>query len=109
MLAKAGILTAQRGSGGGFSLAKLPSAISVLDVLRATDSIISRIEECPLGITGHKSLCSLHRLLDQQIALAEQTFGATSIADLLESDSGNHTLCPLPKPSSPTISARRRG
>ncbi len=83
MLARAGILDAQRGAGGGFSLAKLPSAISVLDVLAATDSSISRIEKCPLGIDGHTKLCSVHRLLDNEIAHAERVFGATSIADLV--------------------------
>lgn len=93
MLAKHGILTAQRGSGGGFALAKVASAISVLDVLRATDTQIPRIERCPLGIQGHTSLCPLHRLLDQEMARSERTFASTSIADLLESGGGIRPLC----------------
>ncbi len=93
MLAKQKILTAQRGSGGGFALAKLPSAISVLDVLRATDTKIERIERCPLGIKGHTKLCSLHGMLDAEMARTEQTFASTSLADLLDGDGGVRPLC----------------
>lgn len=93
MLAKHNILTAQRGSGGGFSLAKVPSAISVLDVMRATDNGLARIERCPLGIKGHTSLCSLHRLLDNEIAHAERIFAGTSIADLTDGEGGIRPLC----------------
>src|SRR6056297_3529316 len=59
MLTKAGILTAQRGIGGGFGLARDPGEISVLDVLKAADAAPQRIERCPLGIPGHTRLCSL--------------------------------------------------
>lgn len=83
-LSRARILSAQRGTGGGFALAKVPTAISVLDVLRAVDSGVVRIEKCPLGITGHTSLCALHRLLDEQAAAAERIFAATSLAQLVE-------------------------
>lgn len=93
MLARGGILTAQRGTGGGFALAKMPTAISVLDVLRASDTQIARIERCPLGIAGHTSLCGLHRLLDTEMARAERTFSSTSIADLIDGDGGVRPLC----------------
>ncbi len=93
MLARDGILLAQRGSKGGFSLAKVPTAISVLDVLRASDTAVARIERCPLGIKGHTSLCSLHKLLDEQLAHAERTFASTTIADLLDGDGGVRPLC----------------
>ena len=93
MLSRQGILTAQRGSGGGFALAKVPSAISVLDVLRASDSCVARIERCPLGIEGHTNLCMLHRMLDDQIALAERTFASTSISDLIDGHGGVRPMC----------------
>ncbi|MCA9293183.1 MAG: Rrf2 family transcriptional regulator [Phycisphaerales bacterium] len=92
-LARAGIVSAQRGVGGGFALAKVPTAISVHSVLRATDSAVDRIERCPLGIPGHAELCSLHRLLDQQAASAEQAFASTSIADLVADQAGASALC----------------
>jgi len=87
------LLAAQRGMGGGFKLAKLPSAISVLDVLRACDSGPIRIERCPLGITGHTHLCSLHHLIDQQTASVESTFATTSIADLVDDPDGMRPIC----------------
>lgn len=93
MLAKARILTAQRGSGGGFALAKVPTAITILDVLNASDAGISRIERCPLGIEGHIRLCALHRVLDDQIARAERAFSGTTIADLLEDVGSLRPLC----------------
>lgn len=92
-LTKQGLLTAQRGMGGGFKLAKLPSAISVLEVLNACDSGPSRIERCPLGITGHTQLCSLHRLIDQQTASVVSVFASTSIADLINNQDLIRPLC----------------
>lgn len=93
MLARRDLLTAHRGTNGGFALAKVPTAISVLDVLNATDSKIQRIERCPLGIKGHTRLCSLHKMLDAEMARTERTFAATSIADLLDGDGGVRALC----------------
>lgn len=92
-LARNDLLTAQRGTGGGFALAKVPSAISVLDILNASDTQIQRIERCPLGIQGHTSLCSLHRMLDAEMAKAERTFASTTVADLLDGQGGIRPLC----------------
>lgn len=93
MLARAGILTAQRGVGGGFQLAKPEEQIAVLDVLRACDSQPQRIERCPLGIEGHTSLCPLHQLLDQQAAGVEKVFATTTIRDILNSKGKVRPLC----------------
>lgn len=94
MLARAGLLTAQRGTGGGFALAKVPSAISVLDVLKASDTQMQRIQRCPLGIKAHRQLCPLHRMLDGEAARSEQTFAATSLAALLAEAGDGRPLCP---------------
>lgn len=93
MLARQGILTAHRGTGGGFGLAKVATAISVLDVLRASDGQLQRIERCPLGIKGHTRLCSLHRLLDAEMARIERVFASTTVADLLDAQGGVRPLC----------------
>ncbi|MFG0257155.1 MAG: RrF2 family transcriptional regulator [Phycisphaerales bacterium JB043] len=97
MLSKTNLLVSQRGTGGGFSLARLPSAIRVLDVLKATDYEFKRIENCPLGIEGHTDLCALHHMLDAQIASVEAVFATTSIADLLKETASIRPLC---KPNS---------
>ncbi len=93
MLSRHGILTAHRGTNGGFALAKVPSAISVLDILTASDTQLQRIERCPLGIKGHSNLCSLHKLLDAEMARTQRTFAATSLTDLLDGEGGVRSLC----------------
>jgi len=93
LLSRSDIMTAQRGTKGGFMLAKVPTAISVLDVLKAADTPIQRIERCPLGIKGHTNLCSLHRLLDTEMARSERIFAATTLADLLDGAGGIRPLC----------------
>lgn len=107
VLSKAEILTAQRGSGGGFALAKVPSSIRVLDILQATDSTLTRIQRCPLGIEGHMKLCSLHRMIDEEIAHAEKKFATTSIADLIAENQDCSPLCG--QPDRPNAELRIKG
>ncbi len=109
MLAKQGILVAQRGTNGGFALAKVATSISVLDVLRASDTEIQRITRCPLGIKGHTNLCSLHRLLDDELARTERTFAGTTLADLLDGDGGVRSLCDAKGRLPISISVERGG
>ena len=114
MMAKNGILLAQRGTNGGFSLAKTPAAISILDILKASDTEIKRITRCPLGIEGHTHFCSLHSLLDGEMARTERTFASISLADLLDGDGGVRSLCdpagrlPITISADPTIENKPR-
>lgn len=98
LLANHDIVTAQRGVGGGFALAKVPSAISVLDILKASETQISRIEQCPLGLKNHTRLCPLHRMLDEELARSERRFATTSLLDLLGTADGVSSLCGSPHP-----------
>jgi Rrf2 family protein len=83
-LVEARLVTSRRGPHGGFSLAREPQRISVLDVVNAVDPI-RRIETCPLGIPTHgHNLCRLHRKLDDTIALVESTLASASILDMTE-------------------------
>ncbi len=98
-LRRAGIVNSKRGFGGGFTLARDPDQISVLQVVNTVDPI-KRIEKCPLGITAHNAaLCPLHKRLDQAAEMVEKSFASTTIADLLTNDkSPNAPLC---KPANP--------
>ncbi|MFG0306738.1 MAG: Rrf2 family transcriptional regulator [Phycisphaerales bacterium JB040] len=109
MLARNGLLTAQRGTHGGFALAKVPTAISLLEVLNASETEIQRITKCPLGIEGHTRLCPLHRLLDGEMARAERTFASTSLADLLDGEGGVRPLCDDTGRLPMAVSIRRAG
>jgi Rrf2 family nitric oxide-sensitive transcriptional repressor len=81
-LSRAGLVHAQRGLHGGFTLAVPPKELTVLDVVQAVDPL-KRIEHCPLGIPGHQSLCPLHRRLDNAVAMVEKALGSSTIAELL--------------------------
>ena len=92
-LAKAGILSAQRGSTGGFRLERNPADMSVLEVINAIDPI-ERIRTCPLGLESHGAcLCPMHRRIDDAMAFIEQSFGESTIEDLLNEPSRSVALC----------------
>lgn len=83
VLSKAGILSAQRGSQGGFTLQRDPATLTVLEVIDAIDPI-ERIKTCPLGLEEHRDcLCPMHRRIDDAMALIEQSFRSSTIADLM--------------------------
>jgi Rrf2 family protein len=92
-LSRAGLVDAQRGKNGGFTLTAPPDRITILDVVNAVDPI-RRIRSCPLGIPGHERLCPLHRRLDDALQHVERAFAATRISDLLR-DTGVKPLCAL--------------
>lgn len=92
-LARAGILSAQRGSQGGFRLERDPSALTVLEVINAIDPI-ERIETCPLGIEEHgEALCPMHRRIDDAMAMIERSFAQSTIEDLMREPSASRPMC----------------
>ena len=82
-LAKAGVVTSQRGLNGGFLLARRPEELTLLDVVRVADGS-HRITACPLNIPAHgPELCPRHRRLDEAAAHVEQMLASVTIADVL--------------------------
>jgi Rrf2 family transcriptional regulator, nitric oxide-sensitive transcriptional repressor len=82
-LVVAGLVESQRGPNGGFTLARDPSAITVLDVVDAVTPL-QRIQSCPLGNPSHLNLCPLHRRLDEAIASIQDAFRKTTLAEVSE-------------------------
>jgi Rrf2 family protein len=83
LLTRAGIVTSQRGRGGGFQPVRPATELTVLQVVSAVDPI-KRIKTCPLGLKAHaEQLCPLHRKLDDTARSLEETFESTSIHSLL--------------------------
>lgn len=92
-LGRANLVRSQRGLGGGFSLVRSASELSVLEVINAVDPI-ERITKCPLGHDEHGTrLCLLHQRLDKAIALIEDVFRQCTIADLLNDEQCGSPLC----------------
>jgi Rrf2 family transcriptional regulator, nitric oxide-sensitive transcriptional repressor len=92
-LGRGALVTAQRGKRGGFLLARPAKTLSVLEVINSVEPI-QRIRECPLGISSHGAhLCPLHKRLDTAMAMIEDAFRETSIADILSEPSKSKPLC----------------
>lgn len=91
-LVRDGLVRSQPGPGGGYSLAKSPHAMSILDVVQAV-APLERIERCPLGLRSHTTLCPLHKELDRVYAETEKAFATVRIAQLVRSTSPITPLC----------------
>jgi Rrf2 family protein len=92
-LGRAGYVDAQRGLGGGYVLNRSLDDLTLLDVINTVDPL-KRIERCPLGLRMHRGrLCSLHRRLDEGLALMESFFGGTTIGQLLGEPNPSRPLC----------------
>lgn len=92
-LGRNGIVHSQRGIGGGVTLCKTPSELTILEVVNAVEPI-ERIHTCPLGLKSHgKDLCPLHRRLDDAMASVESAFAGTTLAEVLSEPTGSPPLC----------------
>jgi Rrf2 family protein len=100
-LAKAGLVSSQRGLYGGFTLLRPAKDLTVYDVVQAVDPIM-RITMCPLGLEGHgTNLCPLHRGLDNAMAAVEMAFRKMTIHQLLNQPKTNRPLCGFPRNVNP--------
>lgn len=84
MLGRAGIVRSRRGLGGGFTLARAPHLTTALDIVNAVDPI-RRIRSCPLGVARHgRTLCALHRRMDEALSALERVYADARLSDLIE-------------------------
>lgn len=93
-LSKAGLVSSQRGLHGGFVLTVAANNLTVLQVVNAVEPI-RRFKECPLGLHGI-NLCPLHRKLDDAAKAIEETFGDSTIADMINAPKNRKPLCAFP-------------
>lgn len=93
-MARSGFVVSRKGIGGGFRLARAPSAISLYDVVNSIDQV-ERWNGCFLGRSEctDENACVMHDkwsvLRDNYMALLSQT----SLADLMHSPNGG--MAPL--------------
>lgn len=86
MLSKAGLIAAQRGSGGGFALSRPADAISIAEVIEAVDGPIS-LTLCAEHPTGEaqcarSGICAMHGHWYQINARVREALQGLSLADL---------------------------
>lgn len=94
-LARADLVSAQRGIHGGYTLLIAPERVSMADVINAVDPI-ERFESCPLGLAAHgRKLCPMHCRIDEALAQIERTFSSITIADLIRKTSTSRSTCDL--------------
>jgi len=91
-LVRGGLVYSSRGLKGGFVLSQDASRISLLEIQNSVNPI-RRINSCPLDVEGHKSdLCPLHRRLDQAMAMVEEAFASTTLAEIISEENPCPTL-----------------
>jgi len=88
MLRKAGLVTAVRGCGGGFSLAREPRDISLCDVLQALGGPLIDPDHCErfagqLDQCVHHQNCSVHDILGGLAGYVREFLADTSLEDLV--------------------------
>jgi Rrf2 family protein len=94
-LVRAGIIAAQRGQGGGHTLARSPDRITILDIINAVDPI-RRIDECPFDFDDrHDEFCLLHRRLNMATAKAEKELSRSMLSEHLGRPRGRPPSCVL--------------
>ena len=79
------------------TLAKPPADLTIMEVVNAVEPL-ERIHTCPLGLAAHGvRLCPLHRRVDNAIALVEDAFSNTTLAEMLAEPNLSVPLCPFPR------------
>jgi Rrf2 family protein len=82
-LVRGGVISAQRGPGGGFLLEGDLESLTLLDVVNAIEPI-QRVRGCPLEIPGHDvELCPLHKVLDRALQACHDVLARHRIADMV--------------------------
>ena len=82
-LVRGGVISAQRGPGGGFILERDLESLTLLDVVSAIEPI-QRVRGCPLEIPGHDvELCPLHKVLDRALQACHDVLAQHRIAEMV--------------------------
>ena len=95
-LRAAGVISTQRGSGGGVMLDVDPNSLTLLDVVNAVDPV-TRIERCPLGLPDHVRLCALHSELDAALIQLQNVLASRTIGELLAAEQSRKPVCLFPR------------
>ncbi len=83
-LKKAGIITSKEGRDGGYSLAKTPSEISLIDVLEALEGKVAPVKCCSKEKTcSIQSTCSVKSTWEEAANMMRDFLKNKSLADVI--------------------------
>ncbi|MCA9119206.1 MAG: Rrf2 family transcriptional regulator [Planctomycetaceae bacterium] len=85
-LTKAGILSARRGSQGGFMLRVDPAVLTPLDVINAIDPLERSLTNPPKSDGNTMAQCPIHRCIDDTLGMIEENFRTVTIQDVILGD-----------------------
>lgn len=85
LLRKSGLVHSVRGAHGGYSLARHPAEVSLMDIIRVLDGPIT-LSECPagMGCCGQSASCIFPQLWREAGEEIETMFRSISLATLIE-------------------------
>jgi Rrf2 family protein len=84
-LRKANLVSATRGAGGGYTLARAPEAINVAEVVETLEGPLTLVDTgVDKGCCGHPESCALCDLWGEASQALVQTLRAQTLATMLE-------------------------
>lgn len=95
-LIKMGIVSSQRGVGGGFLLARDPSEITILDILQAEEGLL-KLNHCLVDtdFCHRDGYCSAHEVWQEAQQKMAETLQSHTIADLVRREKDKLELIKL--------------
>lgn len=90
-LVRSGIVSSRRGKGGGLTLKRKPSEISLLDVVQAFAPAATKLSRCVDGRSrcARMGYCTVHRELEQVQRMVDTRLGALTFEQLAAESSGD--------------------
>ena len=84
-LAREGLLVSQRGSKGGYHLARLPEELTVSEMIRVLEGPVA-LTDCAIGpsLCSHETLCAVREPWQVISRVVERALGDITLADLVK-------------------------
>ena len=84
-LAREGLLVSQRGSKGGYQLARPPESLTVSEMIRVLDGPVA-LTDCAIGpaLCEHETMCSVREPWQMISRVVEKALADVTLADLVQ-------------------------
>jgi len=88
-LAKEGLLVSQRGSKGGYSLARAPEDLPVAEMIRVLEGPVA-LTDCAIGpaLCEHETMCAVREPWQRISRIVERALSDVTLADLVKGRAG---------------------